>query len=187
MRKSTITFAILAMSFLSLTSCKDNKKEEHHTTVENNKSIETTHSENKETTQIIEAYLQLKNGLVADDKEAATKGANQLNTAFTEFDMKQLDGNTHEKYMKIYNSAKEHAAHISTSEIAHQREHFIDLTSDISDLIALLGTSKTLYQDFCPMANEFKGAYWFSEVKGIKNPYFGAKMMTCGAVKKQIN
>jgi hypothetical protein len=37
------------------------------------------------------------------------------------------------------------------------------------------------------MANNNKGALWLSEVKEIKNPYFGSKMLTCGSVKKQIN
>jgi hypothetical protein len=54
-------------------------------------------------------------------------------------------------------------------------------------MVALLGTEKTLYKDFCPMANNNKGAYWLSEVKDIKNPYFGSKMLKCGNVREQIN
>ena len=89
--------------------------------------------------------------------------------------------------MEIYESAKEQAEHIVKSPMDHQREHFEVLSTDINDLISLLGTDKTLYKDFCPMANNNKGAYWLSEVKEIKNPFFGSKMMTCGSVKKQIN
>ena len=101
--------------------------------------------------------------------------------------MTTLSGETHKEYMEIYESAKENAEHIVKSPIDHQREHFEVLSTDIDDLITLLGTEKTLYKDFCPMANNNKGAYWLSEVKEIKNPYFGAKMMKCGSVKKQIN
>jgi Cu(I)/Ag(I) efflux system membrane fusion protein len=36
------------------------------------------------------------------------------------------------------------------------------------------------------MAFDNKGAYWLSETKEIRNPYFGDKMMTCGEVKKEF-
>jgi len=138
---------------------------------------------NATTTPIIDAYLEIKNGLVADDKAATAKGAKNLLTAFSKFDMTTLKGNTHKEYMEILESAKEQAEHIVKSPIDHQREHFETLSTDISDMITLLGTEKTLYQDYCPMAK----ASWLSEVKNIKNPYYGSKMMTCGSVKKQIN
>ena len=37
------------------------------------------------------------------------------------------------------------------------------------------------------MASDGKGANWLSETKEITNPYFGAKMLKCGVVKKQFN
>ena len=61
------------------------------------------------------------------------------------------------------------------------------LSTDINDLITLVGTNKTLYQDFCPMANDGKGAIWLSEFEDIKNPFFGSKMLKCGKVQKKIN
>jgi hypothetical protein len=218
MKKLKITTGILAIAFiaLSVTSCKDNKKEHnnddgHHTEVKSDdhskvnhdnsdghhdddtsttndgRDIDANTQKNAATSPIIDAYIQIKNGLVATDKGATAKGGTALLTAFSKFDMTALKGDTHKEYMEIYESAKEQAEHIVKSPIDHQREHFEPLSTDITDLIALLGTEKTLYQDFCPMANNNKGAYWISEVKDIKNPYFGDKMMKCGSVKKQIN
>jgi len=159
------------------------------------RDIDANTQKNAATTPIIDAYIQIKNGLVADSNTDAAKGGTALVAAFTKFDMTALTkfdmtalkGDTHKEYMEIMESAKEHAEHIVKSDIAHQREHFEVLSTDVNDLITLLGTEKTLYQDFCPMANNNKGAYWLSEIKDIKNPYFGAKMMKCGSVKKQIN
>ncbi len=167
----------------------DGHKHEHATNQEHKKTSDLTQNttKNSATTPIIDAYLQIKNGLVATDKNATAKGAKALIAAFDAFDMKSLSGETHKKYMEIVENAKEQAEHIVKSPIAHQREHFEILTEDISDLITLLGTDKTLYIDFCPMANNNKGAYWISESKEIKNPYYGDKMLTCGSVKKQIN
>ncbi|PHR69678.1 MAG: heavy metal transporter [Lutibacter sp.] len=217
MKKLKVTTGILAIVFivLSVTSCKDNKKEHnnkdgHHTEMKSDdhskmdhdnsdghhdnqsskkesRTIEGNVQKNAATSPIIDAYIQIKNGLVADSKEITAKGGMVLLVAFSKFDMTALKGDTHKEYMEILESAKEQAEHVVKSPIDHQREHFETLSTDVNDLIALLGTEKTLYQDFCPMANNNKGAYWLSEVKEIKNPYFGAKMMKCGSVKKQIN
>ncbi len=203
------TIYVLAIAILTLTACKTEKKEESKSELPNkeitkeadnhdnhnhgsdatkeDRNVTGTTQKNKATSLIIDSYLQIKNGLVADDNKATAKGGTAMVSAFSKFDMTKLSGDTHKEYMEILESAKEHAEHIVKSDIAHQREHFEVLSTDIADLITLLGTDKTLYQDFCPMANNNKGAYWLSEVKEIKNPYFGAKMMKCGSIKKQIN
>ena len=167
----------------------DGHKHEHATNQEHKKTSDLTQNttKNSTTTPIIDAYLLIKNGLVATDKNVTAKGAKALIAAFDAFDMKSLSGETHKEYMEIVENAKEQAEHIAKSEIDHQREHFEILSTDIKDLIVSLGTEKTLYQDHCPMASDGKGADWISEVKDIKNPYFGSKMLNCGSVTKQIN
>ncbi len=104
-------------------------------------------------------------------------------------DMKSLSDVQMKSYMDIADDMKEHAEHISANagKIEHQREHFIMLSKDISDLVKTFGNSgQTLYKDFCPMANDGKGATWISEVKEIKNPYLGSKMPNCGSIKETI-
>jgi hypothetical protein len=150
-------------------------------------TLEQNGTKNPTTTPIINAYLAIKNGLVATDKKVTAQAATKLLVAFKQFDMSKLSGDTHNTYMEIYENAKEQAEHILKSKIDHQREHFEILSTDIKDLIDLLGTEKTLYQDHCPMASDGNGADWISEVKDIKNPYFGSKMLKCGSVTKQIN
>jgi len=36
------------------------------------------------------------------------------------------------------------------------------------------------------MAKDNQGAMWLSETEGIKNPYFGAEMLTCGSIEEVI-
>lgn len=147
------------------------------------RDIEASTQKNAATSAIIDSYLQIKNGLVADNKDNAAKGGTALLKAFSNFEMSQLNEEQHKAYMDIVEDAKEQAEHISESPLEHQREHFETLSTDISDLVALLGTNKTLYLDYCPM----KKTSWLSETKEIKNPFFGSKMIACGNVKKQIN
>jgi hypothetical protein len=71
--------------------------------------------------------------------------------------------------------------------LATQREHYAALSEDVIALIRATGLSSgELYVDFCPMANDDKGANWLSASKDIKNPYFGDQMLTCGEVKETI-
>jgi hypothetical protein len=44
----------------------------------------------------------------------------------------------------------------------------------------------SIYVEYCPMANDNEGAYWLSNEKQIKNPYFGDAMLKCGSVKETI-
>lgn len=200
-----LTTGILAIAFVTLTtmSCKNDTKkadsdgnmqamemnaesEEHHdndNAASSDRDITESTQKNGATSEIIDSYLQIKNALVIDDKDGAAEGATVMLTAFSNFDMDKLTGDTHKEYMEILESAKEQAEHIAKSPIDHQREHFETLSTDISDLIALLGTDKTLYQDYCPM----KKVSWLSEIKDIKNPFYGSKMLTCGNIQKQIN
>ena len=54
--------------------------------------------------------------------------------------------------------------------------------------IQSFGTSfeSPLYVQFCPMANNDKGATWISREEEIINPYFGDVMLNCGNVEEVI-
>ncbi len=205
--KTTITVSTILVLALFITSCKNDKKtadedmnhqtemnhdnnDGHHdndaTSNTGKREIEASTQKNAATTPIINAYLQIKNGLVDDNKKEAAKAGKIMLTAFSNFDMTKLTGEQHKEYMEILESAKEHAEHIIKSPIDHQREHFEVLSTDIKDLIVLVGTEKTLYEIFCPMYNDGEGAMWLSEFKEIKNPYYGSKMINCGAIVKEM-
>ena len=182
----------IAFAVLFLSACKNDQKQAESNDVQskemqegNNMDADTQKS--GLTTAIIDGYLVLKNALVNEDSKKAAEGGKMMLAAFSNFDMAKLTDSQHKKYMEIAESAKEHTEHIVKNPIEHQREHFEALSIDINDLIALVGTEKTLYQDFCPMASNNKGAIWLSETEEINNPYFGSKMLKCGNVQKQIN
>ena len=135
---------------------------------------------------IITSYLNLKNRLAKDDSKGAADKGKTLLASFNRFDTKKLNATQKKEYLDIVDDAKEHAEHIGANagKLEHQREHFVLLSKDMNDLIKLFGSNRQLYQDYCPMADDGKGATWISETKEIKNPYQGSKMLTCGSVKK---
>lgn len=139
--------------------------------------------------EIVAAYLQLKNALAKDDAKGAAAAGNTIVALLAKVDMKSIPEAKMKSYMDIADDLKENAEHIgeSADKIDHQREHFISLSKDIADLVKNFGNGgQTLYKDFCPMANNGKGAIWISEQKEIKNPYYGKAMPTCGVVKEEI-
>ncbi|MDF1674711.1 MAG: DUF3347 domain-containing protein [Vicingaceae bacterium] len=142
----------------------------------------------KDLSLILDSYFQLKNALVKDDAKAAAKASEKLLSAFNGFDMAAVTEDKMQEYMEITEDAVENAEHISENadKIDHQREHLVNLSEDINDLIVLIGSDRKLYQDFCPMANDGNGATWISETEEIQNPYMGSKMPTCGKIQQEL-
>ena len=136
--------------------------------------------------EIVTNYLKLKNALIKDDSKGAANAGKALYATFNSLDANSLDAKLKTAYIDIKDDAKEHAEHIgdNAGKIEHQREHFAMLSKDIHDLIKTFGTTQKLYQDYCPMYDQGKSGYWISEIKEIKNPYYGAQMLTCGGIKK---
>jgi len=137
---------------------------------------------------VFEQYLNLKDDLVKDDSNAAKKAATALLSAMEKVDMKLLTGNdAHNHWMLISKEINASATSISkTSEIAVQRNHFKHLSAHLIKGVKLFGVDQQVYEQFCPMADDNKGAYWLSLSKEIKNPYFGKAMPTCGETKTTI-
>ncbi|TGD57047.1 DUF3347 domain-containing protein [Flavobacterium humi] len=143
--------------------------------------------EKNELQPVFERYFSLKDALVKTDGNNASERAKELVKAIGAVKMGQLETDTHMVWMKVMASLKEHAEHIAdTKDIQHQRDHFMDLSQNIHDLVKASKLQAPVYYQFCPMANNGKGAHWLSKENAIKNPYYGAKMMTCGKTVETI-
>lgn len=132
-------------------------------------------------------YFSLKDELVKTDGNSASAKAKELQTAINGVKMDKLSMDVHNVWMKTLNDLKEDAEFISgTKDISRQRDHFMRLSKNMYDLIKVAKLDETIYYQFCPMANKGKGANWLSKENGIKNPYYGSQMLTCGNVVKTI-
>lgn len=119
-------------------------------------------------------YIQLKDALVASNSDNASKAATEL--------------------QKTLNDAKGSTAILDaiaklaqTKDLEGQREIFSIISNEMATMVK--GgklSSGSLYLEYCPMANNNMGAFWLSNEKQIKNPYFGDKMLKCGSVKETI-
>ena len=178
---------------ITMVSCNQKNKQEEIVNSETSKPETETATVKVNPTsfsikEIVTDYLSLKNALTKDDSNATADAGKALVETLGKIDMKKLSGEQMKTYMDIADDVKEHAEHIGDNggKIEHQREHFVTLSKDMEDLIQLFGTNQKLYLDFCPMADNNKGAVWISETKEITNPYFGKDMATCGSIKKEF-
>ena len=138
-------------------------------------------------TPVFDSYFLLKDALVKTDGNTASAKAKDLQTAINTVKMDQLPMDVHTVWMKIVNDLKEDAEHInSTKDITQQRDHFMRLSTNIYLLIKISKPIEAVYYQFCPMANEGKGANWLSKESGVKNPYYGSQMLTCGKTVETI-
>jgi hypothetical protein len=119
-------------------------------------------------------YIQLKNALVASKTDEAKDAAAKLKTSLAS--------------VKEGKNAMNEATKISkASNLSEIRKTFSSLSNEMKTVVKAGQLSKgELYLEYCPMANNNTGAYWLSNEKEIKNPYFGDKMLKCGSVKETI-
>jgi tellurite resistance protein len=119
-------------------------------------------------------YLKVKDALVASKADDAKKAAGELQKA-----LKDLKGS------KDALTATTKLA--GASDLDEQRQLFSAVSNEMATLVKGGQLSAgVLYLEYCPMANGNEGAYWLSNEKQIRNPYFGDKMLKCGSVKETI-
>lgn len=138
--------------------------------------------------EIVDHYLHIKNALANDDAGEAASGAKAMENAIDKLDKSLLTAEQKTAYDANEAEMKEHAEHITKNgdNIKHQRSHFVMMSEVVYDLVKNFGAGRPLYHDHCPMARDNQGAMWVSEVKEIKNPYFGSAMFKCGRVEEVI-
>ncbi|MGV8962614.1 MAG: efflux RND transporter periplasmic adaptor subunit [Candidatus Saccharimonadaceae bacterium] len=139
-------------------------------------------------TKVYNIYLDMKNAFVASDAKKVSAQAKSVGAALKSVNMDLLKGDAHMIWMeqlKTLNSRID--VIIKSDDIAKQRHEFVQFNLAFYKSVKMFGlVNKTAYYQYCPMANNDQGAYWFSETKEIRNPYFGEAMLACGETKETI-
>ena len=141
-------------------------------------------AQNSQTQSLLTSYYDIKNALINADATVAASKAAEFSKELGNMDMKSMAEADMNIFMGLKDKLAFDAKHISESkDIAYQREHFATFSANLFKLAkAVKLTIAPVYYAYCPM----KKSYWLSDNAGIKNPYFGKQMLTCGAVKETI-
>lgn len=121
----------------------------------------------------IDSYLLVKDALVSSDIEMTVDAAKQF------IESAEANGINNE-------SIRVAEAIANSKELETQRTEFETLTALMMDYAKSNDLGKALFVQYCPMAFDNKGASWISDVKEIRNPYFGDMMLKCGRVTEEL-
>jgi len=136
----------------------------------------------------IEAYLRLKDALVATDAAAAAEKAQAFTERVEAVNNDLLSGEALTYWQQQRGALLSHGKQIGAAEaVGEQRTQFDFLSQTLIKVVKVFGaTEQTYYVQHCPMAFDWDGADWISDVEDIRNPYFGDEMLTCGTVEETL-
>ncbi|GGA76946.1 hypothetical protein GCM10008015_16940 [Flavobacterium palustre] len=121
------------------------------------------------TNTLVNNYIGVKNALVNSDAKTAKQTINSLYQSIKE------ESNFKQKESLLKSTEKM----VKADNIEKQREAFNTVSTTLWDIVKNSEKiNHTVYYQYCPM----KKAYWLSTEKEIKNPYYGAAMLSCGSV-----
>ncbi|OFZ65639.1 MAG: mercury transporter [Bacteroidetes bacterium RIFCSPHIGHO2_02_FULL_44_7] len=136
---------------------------------------------------VFDGYFLLKDALVSSDGKLAAARAKDVLSAMNDVKMDQLGTDEHAVWMKLLSHLKSDTEKISaTNDLEKQRNAFMELSGNFRVLLQVSKQETAIYYQHCPMYNDGKGADWLSKNNSIKNPYYGAQMLTCGKTIETI-
>ena len=132
---------------------------------------------------LITKYYVVKDALVNSNPANAANGAIDFVSNVKAVDTKSLGADEQKVFKSLQSKLITSGKAISDNkELAKQRTAFQSLSESMIALSKATKTSKSSYIAYCPMKN----AYWLSAEQGIKNPYYGSTMLTCGKVTETL-
>ncbi len=180
---SLISFALYSCGEKSATS---ESNEETHASEESSSAKAVSINNSNSTSGIIDAYLTVKDALVADDQSAASSKSADLVSALESYNIATAEANDPEELERLQIEAIRISKSLSSADIVAQRENFQMLSGIMKDLLKISGADRTLYHQYCPMYKNNTGGMWLSASEEIKNPLFGSSMLTCGRVEETM-
>lgn len=134
-------------------------------------------------------YTDLAGALASDDLSGAKAATAKMAGALKNVDASDLSGPAYNVWTDILGKMNDGIAVIRDAEdLVSARTGLEPISVALTDAVLKLGadTGGPLYQIFCPMAFDYKGAVWLQRDEEIRNPYFGSAMLGCGEVNKQL-
>ena len=160
--------------------------QEHHQSAQKHKqapmnTADTTIAATHPLKMIYQAYFTLKDALVNSDQVLVSASAEQMLSNTASLDMNKLNEVTQTLWMQGQQKLSLNLKQIAKSnDLAKQRQSFLQVSEIIHELLQVSKHETTVYYQHCPMYEQGKGGHWLSLESTIKNPYYGASMLSCG-------
>ena len=181
----TMTFGIFSMSLMAQEHDHSKMNMDHEMLKAPSHKVDVNFQ--KQLNTVFQSSLKLNESFMTEDIATVKKAAMDVRDQIGKADMMLLKGQAHMdwmNYLKTMNGGLDHI--IEAASINHQRTAFSQYNKGLYQSIKVFKIGETAYYQYCPMANNNKGAFWLSDSEQIKNPYMGAKMPKCGSVKETL-
>lgn len=148
---------------------------------------------NQSYAQLLSAYFGLKNALVAGDTAKASAAALSMATATDSLKVNEIKGDStgviKETALNFTGTIKSSSQALAAEkDLKAKRKEFEMIADAMWSLTRTVRyDGQKVYWQYCPMAFNNKGAYWMSDEREIKNPYFGNEMLNCGSVEDSLD
>jgi Cu(I)/Ag(I) efflux system membrane fusion protein len=138
---------------------------------------------------IVNAYLALQRALASDDLAKATKAMADLKQRADAFHPASPKAASNAWHGLRADLVRVSASGAAAKDIAGLRARFLEASQLMVDVLHRFGnpTAEAVRLAHCPMAAGGKGAHWLQSAEVVENPYFGAKMHSCGDVVEAVS
>lgn len=141
--------------------------------------------------ELFQLYLPVKDALIATNPEDAKQAASTMLHEIRKIQSSanhQINSSAYQEWMKDLAVLKHSAEYITKeTDVEKIRSALSPLSDQLYQTILKFEVETGGYRQFCPMAFDFKGAFWLSDSDSVLNPYFGDVMLTCGNVEEELN
>ncbi len=138
---------------------------------------------------VFEAYLAIGAALAADDAAKARSGYQRLGKAVARVHAVGLPDEAESTWLAQADVIAKAVVEVASSKGAEPMNALRTVFGKVSaGMVAIEdaighGGVRPLFELFCPMAFDGKGAAWIQVDQRVRNPYYGSAMLGCGDVR----
>lgn len=136
--------------------------------------------------RVVHVYLTLQEKLSSDQVPSSNDWF-AMTKALESVDMTLLKDEAHMEWMKWLGLMNQTLVE-TPKDMEKSRVALDALSKPLIEAVSRFGPSKghTLFLFHCPMAFGNRGAKWLQDKETLRNPYFGARMLTCGTLERKL-
>lgn len=140
---------------------------------------------------LLHTYYTLRDAFLKNDTVSANEAAAHLSEVAGKITLTEFKTDSvryHSALASLNGLEPEIIGLLGENTLLGKRQEFQMISGVTYELIKLTGLKgQTVYRDFCPMFNNGDGAYWLSDEKAIRNPYYGTEMPECGTLHETLS
>ena len=139
--------------------------------------------------ELLRAYFDVARALAEDELEQAHEAMERTQARLGDVDAQLLDQTQRERWEQIRGPLSEGIDRfLAAGGLEPARTAFEPVSEQLEKAVRQFGSGgvASVHLMHCPMAFDNRGADWLQPEAQVNNPYYGSRMLRCGAVTETI-